>query len=231
MENLYTEKNGEYLMKNPSWHVEDSPWKASQILKMLGRNKLNPETVVEVGCGAGEILNQLYSQMPNNVRFTGYDISPDAIELAKRREKDRLKFKYEDFSKNQSESDLLLMIDVFEHIDDYLSFLKLCKGKAKNTIFHIPLDISISSLLRNKMMDARKSVGHIHYFTKETALASLIDTGYEIEDFLYTAVSLDQPRKLFRTKIAYWPRKILFSLNKDFAVKMLGGFSLLVLAK
>lgn len=218
-------------MKNPTWHVEDSSWKATQIMKILERNKINPESVVEIGCGAGEILNQLYSRMPDNVSFTGYDISPDAIALAKKREKKRLKFKYGDFSESRSKSDLLLMIDVFEHVDNYLSFLRLCKGKAKNTIFHIPLDISISSLLRNKMIDARKSVGHLHYFTKETALASLTDTGYEIEDFFYTAVSLDQPRKLLRTKIAFWPRKVLFKINKDFAVKTLGGFSLLVLAK
>ncbi len=231
MENLYRERNGEYFMKNPTWHVEDSSWKATQIMKILERNKINPESVVEIGCGAGEILNQLYSRMPDNVSFTGYDISPDAIALAKKREKKRLKFKYGDFSESRSKSDLLLMIDVFEHVDNYLSFLRLCKGKAKNTIFHIPLDISISSLLRNKMIDARKSVGHLHYFTKETALASLTDTGYEIEDFFYTAVSLDQPRKLLRTKIAFWPRKVLFKINKDFAVKTLGGFSLLVLAK
>lgn len=32
----------------------------------------------------------------------------------------------------------------------------------------------------------RRSVGHIHYFTKETALALLEDTGYRVIDHGYT---------------------------------------------
>ena len=55
-ENIYTEPHGEYLRNNPAWHVEDSSWKARQVMKMLNRNSLNPKTVAEAGCGAGEIL-------------------------------------------------------------------------------------------------------------------------------------------------------------------------------
>jgi len=228
---IYTEENGEYLKNNPTWHVEDSPWKASQIIKILNRNPINPKSIAEIGCGAGEILNQLHMSMPNDVSFTGYDISSDAIRLTKAREKERLEFKHENFLESNSCFDLLLMIDVFEHVDDYLGFLTISKNKAKNTIFHIPLDISVQAILRNKLMAERNSCGHLHYFMKETALATLVDSGYEIVDFFYTAVSLDLPRKTLKSKIAFLPRKILFKANKDFAAKMLGGFSLLVLTK
>src|SRR4051812_7694396 len=85
-------EHGEYLEKNPSWHVEDSPWKAKQVLKMFGRNTLAPKSVCEVGCGAGEILNQLHGQLPPDVQFVGYEISPQAYAIAKHREKDRLSF-------------------------------------------------------------------------------------------------------------------------------------------
>ena len=86
--NIYTQKNSEYLKNNPNWHVEDSPWKSKQIMKMLCRNPIFPKSIAEVGCGAGEILNQLYLSMPNDVCFTGFDISSDAIDFAKTREKD-----------------------------------------------------------------------------------------------------------------------------------------------
>lgn len=33
LEQLYT--SGEYLEKNPTWHVEESPWKAKQVIRML----------------------------------------------------------------------------------------------------------------------------------------------------------------------------------------------------
>jgi hypothetical protein len=76
------------------------------------------------------------------------------------------------------------MMDVFEHVDDYLGFLKLCKGRAKNTMFHIPLDISAQAVLRNQLIDSRNSVGHLHHFIKDTAIATLVDSGYEIVDYL-----------------------------------------------
>jgi ubiquinone/menaquinone biosynthesis C-methylase UbiE len=62
--------SGEYLQNNPMWHVEDSPWKAKQILKILGRNNIAPGTICEVGCGAGEILAQLQHEMPKDCEFT-----------------------------------------------------------------------------------------------------------------------------------------------------------------
>ena len=64
---------------------------------------------------------------------------------------------------------------------------------------------------------------------KETAIATLVDSGYEIIDFFYTAGSLDLPRKTFKSKMAVFPRKLMYKLNKDMAVRVLGGFSLLVL--
>lgn len=230
-EKIYTDENGEYLKNNPAWHVEDSPWKAKQIIKMLNRNPIHPKSIVEVGCGAGEILNQLYSSMPGDVNFTGYDISGDAIHLAKTREKERLEFKHENFLETNINPDLLLMMDVFEHVDDYLGFLRLCKNKAKNVIFHIPLDLSVQGILRNIPMVNRNSVGHLHYFMKETAIATLSDTGFDIVDYFYTAGMLELPRKTLKAKLAFLPRKLMHKVNEDMAAKIFGGFSLLVLAK
>ncbi|GAB3318849.1 hypothetical protein GCM10027299_10890 [Larkinella ripae] len=228
---LYTAVNGEYLQNNPTWHVEDSPWKARQILKMVNRHPIQPKTVAEVGCGAGEILNQLHASMPDEVHFTGYDISGDAIAFARQRAKNRLTFRQEDFFQSDEVFDLLIMMDVFEHVDDYLGFLRQCKNKAKNTIFHIPLDLSASAILRNRLIAGRKSVGHLHYFMKETALATLVDAGYEVVDSFYTTGSLDLPMKDFKSKVAVLPRKIIFALNEDLAARLLGGFSLLVLTR
>ena len=59
---IYT--SGEYAAKNPTYHVEDSAWKAHQILKIIQRNNLQPLSICEVGCGAGEILRQLQSNLP-----------------------------------------------------------------------------------------------------------------------------------------------------------------------
>lgn len=226
-------EDGTYFHDNPSWHEEDSPWKARMIKKILDRNQLRPRTVAEIGCGAGEILKQLQSSMPEETRFVGFEISPQAFEICQQKSNERLNFRNDDpLADADSHYDLLLVIDVFEHVDDYLGFLRGLKSKAEYKIFHIPLDLSVQSVFRAApIIHARKTVGHLHYFTKETALASLKDTGYEIVDYFHTAGSLELPNRGWKAGLLKLPRKAAFSLSPDLAARVLGGFSLLVLAK
>jgi hypothetical protein len=183
-----------------------------------------------VGCGAGEILKQLSKKSPSTSLY-GYELSPQAFELCKSREDEKVKYFMENLLDKDEHFELLLCIDVFEHVEDYIGFLKQLKQKANNHIFHIPLDITVSSVLRNTMMSARQSVGHLHYFTPETALATLKDSGYEIVDYCFTPSFDDLPSKTLKSKIARLPRKILYAISPKLMVKLLGGCSLLVLTK
>ena len=226
----YTE--GEYLSANPTWHEEDSPWKANQIIAMVDRNDLLPYSICEVGCGVGGILEQLHGLMPENISFVGYEISPQACALANEKGKDRLRFLERDFLEESDFYDLLLVIDVLEHIEDYFGFLRRIKPRSNYKIFHIPLDISVQRVLLAKpIMRRRRQVGHLHYFTKETALATLEDTGYEILDHFYTASTLDLPSPSLIYALGKWPLRVATLLNKDLAVRILGGHSLMVLAR
>ena len=231
MKDIYSNRNSEYLQKTKTWHTEDSPWKAKQILRIIEKNNLKPKEIVEVGCGAGEILYQMDELIgKNEINFTGYDIAQDAINIACEKKKPNLNFFCKDFTLEEEKNfDLLLMIDVFEHVPDYINFIQNCNQKAEFKIFHIPLDIHISSILRNRLIAARNSVGHLHYFTKETALATLKDSGLEVIDYFYTDGS--ELSKKLKTKIANIPRKLLFPFLPDLTVKLMGGYSLLVLAK
>jgi 2-polyprenyl-3-methyl-5-hydroxy-6-metoxy-1,4-benzoquinol methylase len=225
---LYLDKS--YLRMNSSWHIEDSPWKAGQINKMLIKHNINPTSVCEVGCGAGEILRQLSAARPETM-FSGYEISPQAFKLCKTRESKKVKYFMTDLFETEDRFDIMLCIDVFEHIENYMGFLRELKTRAKFHIFHIPIDITVSAVLRNKMMDARVNVGHLHYFTPETALASLTDSGYEIIDFFFTPAFDSLPAKTFKSRFAKLPRKALYVISPKLMVKLLGGCSLLVLAK
>jgi hypothetical protein len=228
--NIYLD--GEYSRNNPLYHVEDSPWKAEQVLRMLKLSGLEPGSVCEVGCGAGEILHQLQLRMSPRTLFHGYDISPQAYALCKPRENERLTFFCEDLlSKETAPFDVLLCMDVIEHIEDYVGFLRKLRTKATHMIFHIPLDMSVQMVLRSSpIMRARTNVGHLHYFMKETALATLIDAGYEIERYFYTASGIDRAKSA-KARLAKLPRTIFSRLSPDLTVRILGGYSLLVLAK
>ncbi len=67
----------DYLKQNPNWDMEDSPWKASLVAKILDDNHIIPGTLADVGCGAGRVLVELRGAFPQTT-LEGYDISPDA---------------------------------------------------------------------------------------------------------------------------------------------------------
>jgi SAM-dependent methyltransferase len=234
VKNIYT--TGDYLETTKTWHTEDSPWKASQICKILQKNQIKPKQVAEVGCGAGRVLEQLSRQdFLADAQFCGYDISPQSINLAQPIAHARLTFCCSDaFSGNNAAYyDLLMAIDVFEHVPDYMGFLEKCQAKATYKVYHIPLDIHVSSVLRNAFVAHRYTIGHIHYFTADSALSVLRDTGHEVVDYFYTNAAFDMFSQHPSSKkaIANVPRWILQKVSLPFTVRLLGGYSLLVLAK
>lgn len=227
---IYTE--GNYLEQNPSWHIEDSPWKAEKIAQMINKNNLFPKTVCEVGCGAGGVLQHLQENIDLETEFWGYDISPQAIGLCVSKTNAKLHFKCANIKDDDVFFDVVMVIDVIEHLEDYFGFLRAIKSKGKYKIFHIPLDLSVQAVMRaSPIQRLREHVGHIHSFTKESALATLMDAGYDLVDYFYTAAYVEAPAKSVRNYITKIPRKLLFSMHQDLAVRILGGYSLMVLAK
>ena len=225
-------REGQYLSNNPTWHVEDSPKKVSWISALLDRNAVKPRSVAEVGCGAGEILVGLRAFFPE-ASFAGFEISPQAYDACSPKANKNLAFFLEDLtSSTRPPYDLLLVIDVFEHVPDYLGFIEKIRHRADLKVFHIPLDLSVSSIIRGKALDrARSKLGHLHYYTKETALASLRHAGYEIIDCNYTNGSQELPNRKLRTRLTNLPRRLVQAFSKDLAVRLFGGYSLLVLAR
>ena len=225
--------DGRYFEINPTWHEEDSPWKAEQIARILKKNGIQPSSICEIGCGAGEILRNLKNQFNENVTCSGYEISPQAFEICKRKESENLEFHFDDLLANEGiQFDVVMAIDVFEHVEDYFGFLRKLHSKGRYQVFHIPLDLSVQTVIRGfPITNARKLVGHIHYFTKETALATLNDTGYEVVDYFYTNGLVDLPHRGWKSWLLKLPRKVLFFIHNDWSVRILGGSSLLVLTK
>ena len=73
MSDMYVD--GKYLKQNPTWDVEDAPWKADHIFRMLEKNHLKPGSVCEIGCGCGLPLLR--------IRTCDQDILERLIELCK----------------------------------------------------------------------------------------------------------------------------------------------------
>lgn len=224
--------DGSYLSKNPTWDAEDAPYKAAFILQLLQKNNIPLQTIAEVGCGSGAILLQLQKKLSHTTQYFGYDISADAYDISKQYENEHLHFFHQDYTQLQKENpyDVQLVIDVIEHVEDYFQFLKKIKAKAKYTVFHIPLDMCLWTLFREKMLiEAKDRIGHINIFTEQFILSILEDSGYTIIDKVFTKPL--SKNKTLKEKIITAKRNFLFALSPAFCAKTIGALSIMVLVK
>jgi predicted TPR repeat methyltransferase len=229
--------DGTYHEKVADWHISDSPWKAAKVYSMLEKHQLEVSSICDVGCGAGEILVELQKRLDPEIKFSGFDISPQAISLAKQKENADLKFFNEDFLATSAPNpDLILLLDVFEHVPDYLGFLDSLRKKSAWIIFHIPLDLCARAILKrsNYMLYMRERYGHLHYFTKDTAIATLSDIGYQVVDYFYTddyEIPNEDVTNSIKSRAYFGARKALYRVNPRFTSSFFPGFNLLLLAK
>jgi SAM-dependent methyltransferase len=230
MDSIYTD--GTYLKNNPQWHVDDSAWKAEHVATMLERHAISPASVAEVGCGAGEVLRELSLRLGPSSHFVGYEISSDAYRLCAHKSNGHIAFRLADLLEERAQYDVVMAIDVFEHVEDPFTFLRKLRVRGRHKIFHIPLELSALTVARaGPLLDARRKVGHLHHYSRETALATLEDCGYGVIDHFYTSGRTELGKPGWKTQALKWPRKALFSVAPDAAARLLGGYSLLVLAE
>lgn len=224
--------DNEYFDKNPTWDLEDSPWKAELVAKLLEETGLRPATLCEIGCGAGGVLSSLRDKLPNT-ELSGFDIAPAAARFWEMLDGREIDFNVGDFFQiSDKEYDVILLLDVLEHVNDPFSFLERLHGRSDYYVFHIPLDLSALSVLRESpLLHVRNKVGHIHYFTKNLALSLLRESGYEIVSWRYTGAAFSSPKRTWKTRLGALPRKIAYLVNRDLGVRILGGETLLVLAR
>lgn len=228
MEEIY--KNGRYQKNNPSWHSEDSSWKANNIVSMIKKNNIKFASVCEVGCGSGEILKYIKKKSPPGIKFFGFDISPQAYKLCMRNPSG-VKFSLDDFTKRNKKYDLLLIIDTLEHAESAEIFISKLRSRAKNYIFHVPLDLSLQNIIFDQnLIKSRIKTGHLHFYSKKLIFEVLRNHGFEIKDYFITpSFTLYRPKSV-KNLLGFIIRKIFFFLNKELASRIFNGFSIMIFA-
>jgi len=238
-ENLYT--GNEYLKYNPSWHLEDSPWKARKIIKIIPKEILHelssPIKIVDIGCGAGEILKlvcKFFKANDFSVIAEGYDISPSAIKIANKnfpegnfhcQASDRLEHK------NTGQNiDFILLIDILEHIKNPEKLLADISKTSKYVICHLPLEDNFEVKIRGLKKRFKKTTGHIHYYNKKSAIELFQKNGLGIKNMEFTCLDYDADyimKSLPRRLIAQPLRKFFFKNHPEFTAKVLGNCSIM----
>ena len=121
-------------------------------LKITDKNKpLKKVKILDVGCGGG-LLSEPMSRLGAEV--TGIDASKKNIEVAKiHAQKNNLKIKYvwgsPDNYKTDTKFDVILNMEIIEHVDDISFFLKSCSKllKKNGIMFVATLNKTLKSYL------------------------------------------------------------------------------------
>jgi SAM-dependent methyltransferase len=229
-DSIYT--NGRYRDMCPSWHSEHAPWKAARVAEMLARHAIVPRTMADVGCGTGDVLVELQRSFVPDAECWGFEISPQAFEICQQRATPTRQFVNGPIvTVHGRPFDLVIVLDVVEHVEDPFALLRTIRPLGTRTLFHVPLDLSVFGVVTRLPERVRASAGHLHYFTRDTCLAMLDECGYRVIDTVYTHGALGAPTPSWRTRAARLPRSLAVRINEAWAVRVLGGASLLVLAE
>jgi 2-polyprenyl-3-methyl-5-hydroxy-6-metoxy-1,4-benzoquinol methylase len=171
--------------------------------------------------------------LPAETKLVGFEPSPQAATLQRQDFYKNVQFVQGDFLVESAEYfDLVLAIDVFEHVPDYLGFLKAIREHADYAVFHIPLDLTVLNLLNPMALaHTRNTLGHLHFFDRESALVTLKDCGYTIiNEFLTNWIEELPHRASTQAKQRRLISLLKMLRGERMAVQLLGGHSLLVVA-
>jgi hypothetical protein len=219
------------LYENP-WAQEQADWKADQILRMFRRHNIFPKDACEVGVLSKIIIEKLQGKLGSSSRIWGHEVPLQDLELNDCRADPVLRrFLDEIQTEHPSAFEVFIALDVMEHIEDYHGFLRAVRPMGAYKLFHLPMDLTVQTIMRPKaLMRRRDTFLHISYFTKETIIRTLQDTGYEVIDSFYTPWRIQFAKEL-TGRLMKIPRQLLFAISPDAAVRYLGGYSLMILAK
>jgi len=222
IEQLYL--SGEYLRKNPSLHVEDSDWKAGIIAPFVDRFALihsrSPLKVLDVGGGAGVLLSMIVERLRREagrpVTKYAIEFTPEMVEVQKSNNPDLEHVEQgsiEATSFRAKEFDLVLLIDVLEHLPNAETALREVRRIGRYAIVKIPLEDTLHFRLMNALRGgslrrhAIESVGHVQSFSIATYRKAIHSVDGTILDERFTNIFrylLASP--LHRSKMSTWQR-------------------------
>jgi ubiquinone/menaquinone biosynthesis C-methylase UbiE len=191
MTDIYNDNS--YLEKNPSLHTEDSKFKFQNIKRFLSsiEVKNNRIKILDIGGGAGiigKLVLEHFQESGIVVSFHSLDLSTQMLKI-QLKNNPQIK-KIINCSINEcpkSNYDLVLMIDVIEHIEEKEDSAKILNKLGKNIIYNIPIEINFFDILKylksffRYYKRQKKRWGHIHFFSF-TSSQSFLKRHYKIID-------------------------------------------------
>jgi ubiquinone/menaquinone biosynthesis C-methylase UbiE len=145
--------------------------------------KFNHIKILDVGGGAGmlgKLVLEHFKDRGVEVTFIALDLSSEMLKIQKKNNPDIATTWCCTLQEcPENDFDLVLMIDVIEHIPDKDSAAEALNKISRYILYNIPIQINLFDLLRNCINKftyysmQTKLLGHVHFFTPYSALRFL----------------------------------------------------------
>jgi SAM-dependent methyltransferase len=157
-------------------------WKWAHLLPLIRRFLPAPQSVLELGCGSGEML-ALARRDFGPIAIHGLDLSARMIAMAAERlpGADLVAGDWSRLASMPLRVDLALAVDILEHLPDPAPAARLLGEKAAYVACKIPLEKRVRlGLPRPPRRGVEHPAGHLHFWTLGESRALLARAGLEI---------------------------------------------------
>jgi SAM-dependent methyltransferase len=165
-----------------AWRAHGARLKAGHAVELCSRAGLRPETLVEIGCGDGAVLQELGERGLASV-LDGFELSASAAELARKRSIPGVRrIEAYDGARVPADDgayDLAVLSHVLEHVREPAALLAEAARVARWVLVEVPLEANRSAARPAKRAQARE-IGHLQAFDRAAMHALLGGAGLDL---------------------------------------------------
>ncbi|MDO8609270.1 MAG: methyltransferase domain-containing protein [bacterium] len=224
----------QYLKLHTDLHEKDAEVKTKAILDILPKC-FKPNSILDIACGSGKILLNISNKLKSKENI-GIDISSKIIDIARKNDKNnKINWIVSDIFKfNEDNFDLVLAIDIVEHIPNDLNFLKKIKNFGKYIVIKIPVEDNfvnnfvkkISFGIIDYQKNTEKRYGHLNHYNLNSFIQPIKKSGLLISNIKF--LPLPKRSQFFWEILRFIFMPLWFVSEKNY-VKFNGGFIILLL--
>jgi len=228
-ESLYADDS--FIERSSMWDDAEAHWKSEQIQSFTIKNRIQANRIIDYGCGTGSVLNSLSAMFPDS-SLLGFDPCSRLAQYWK--SYDKIQFTTGFDIKSIKCDDLVLLIDVIEHVRDPYELLEMISSRAGYIVLHLPLEHNLLTLLRPKtLLHAYHQVGHLHFFSPVSfeVMCKHLDINILSKQFTYPYLTLSRFRNTRQRLIDLARHCLARTFSPSLSQSLLGGNTVLYLLR